>query len=163
MMEHKIKASLDDIPILEGYLHDAYFSAQDLHFDKGKGELTLKLERICYEQAEKGKFLFIIPILKFPWMESVLTVTDVKDVSKKKLKKKPELINGMHMLLSIERRKGDVLQIKSYGIRIDITVSDTCRIFIKDISLVKTKSKNIDFLKGVFRSLEEIEKLKIQA
>ncbi len=162
-MERKIKASLDDIPVLEGYLHDAYFSPEGLHFDKEKDEVTLKLERICYEQCEKGKFLFILPILKFPWMESVITVTDVKDVSKKRLKKKPELINGMHMLLSIERQKGNVIEIKSHGIRIDITISDTCRIFIKDISLVKTRPKNIDFFKGVFRSLEEIDKLKIQA
>jgi hypothetical protein len=61
-----LKASLKDIPILCGYLHDAYFKPEDIVFDTEKRCYTMDIERVCYERAERGKVLWIIPVVRYP-------------------------------------------------------------------------------------------------
>ena len=161
-MKQTLKASLDDIPLLCGYLHDASFTPGGLHFDREHRELTLRLERICYEQPKEGKVLLVIPVIRFPRVQSALTLTHVQDVSQEWISKRHTDLRDLHMLLDFTRRDERTVELRSHDLKVTAKVSGASRILLQDILAPSAKPSVTDFGTGVFHAMDEIEKLRIR-
>ena len=59
-----IQFGKDKIELLSAYLHDALLTLKDIEHDEQKRILKMELSRIYYEEPQKGKFLFLIPIIR---------------------------------------------------------------------------------------------------
>jgi len=161
MMDEMIKASVSDIPLLDGYLHDASFVPDDLRFDSDSRSVTLTLERICYERPERGKAMFIFNVIRFPWIESELTFSHVKGTEQKWSSGHLRQPGEQQMLLDLES-EANTIRLRSHALTLVITVEPDSVVTITDLSEPSAKRRVTDFGKCVFRSLEEIDKLRIK-
>jgi hypothetical protein len=157
-----LRATLDDVALLCGYLHDASFSTSDIKMHSDTKRFSLKLERICYEKREIVKALFFIPIIRYPWIDSCLTVTGVESFESVWRKKRQQRTDDRHLLLDIERKGNDRLEISSEDLRLSLVVTRSSRITLEDLSEPASGRKVTDFSRSVFRGIEEIDKLRVE-
>ena len=161
-MTELLRATLDDVPVLDGYLHDASFVPNDLEFDADAKTLKLPLERICYEKPERGKALFIFPVIRLPWIESLLTVTNVQDVVWEWKRGRDQHRDDGHMLLGLVHKK-DLLELRSPILLVTGRVSPDTRILLEDTSGPSVKRRVTDFGRTVFQAMDEIDRLRVRA
>ena len=72
-----LKASLKDISILDGYLHDSYFKPEDIVFNADQRCFTMDLERKSEDTIVLGSTHFKITLTVAPDFE--LTLTDAPE------------------------------------------------------------------------------------
>ncbi|MCC6547947.1 hypothetical protein IT570_12345 [Candidatus Sumerlaeota bacterium] len=156
-----ITGTVRDLPLLSGYLHDALFVPCAVKHDAERQHLRVPLERICYERAERGRFLGLCPIVRFPWIESVLCFTAVRAVEEKWVKRRKRDPGERQMLLEMGCLKSDVVAIEADELHLVVTVSPETTIGIDDIGKPSTRARTMDIGRGVFRSMAEIEKLRV--
>jgi len=161
-MHQMLKATLRDVPLLDGYLHDASFVPNDLEFDADAKTLRLPLDRICYEKAERRKVLLVFPVICFPGVECLLTITNVRDVVQNWKRGKPQDPDDLHTLLDLVH-ENHVLELRSDALVIRVTVSPDTGILLQDTSGSSTRTVVTDFAATVFRGMDEIEKLRVRA
>lgn len=157
---NEIKATLDDVDLLCGYLHDASFTPGGIAMDFQTERFSLDLERICYEKGEKGKALFLIPVIRCPWVASRLTVTGVLKVEEEWIDRKLDGPNDIHVLMDIEKKGNDTLEISSEGLRLRMTISESSQIILEDLSEPSAGRRVTDFARSVFRGMGEIQDLR---
>ena len=75
-----IRGSLEDIALITDYLHDSNIRVEDINHDSTTGLLLLKLHRCYYEGANEKKLLFLIPITRYPSVESEVRILKIKDI-----------------------------------------------------------------------------------
>ena len=158
-----MESTLQDVPLIAGYLHDAEFRPTDLAFDGEQGTLTLKLRRICYERPEKGRFLLLFPVIRFPWIESSLVVTGVRGLTQHWLKRWHADSGEPCLLLDVTRKDGSTLEFQSDFLTAKASISPGSRLLLEDLSDPLPGSKVIDCCRSVFRSMQEIERLRRNA
>ena len=132
-------------------------------FDADKQCFTIDLERVCYERAELGKVLWFIPVIRYPWILSRLTMTGVEDVEQKVVSRRLDGPDGKQQLMDIVQKADDRIELGSYGTRITLTVTSDFILILEDVPDSVTRSYTTDFSKGVFYGMNEINKLKINA
>lgn len=155
-----LKASIQDIGLLCGYLHDAYFKPEEVAFDSGKNLFSMPLDRVCYERGEPGKALFIFRVIRYPWMRSRLTITGVAEMNQKWKDRGVDGPGSTQQLLEIDAKDGKMIEIESAHLRIALAISEPVEVTLRDEAL-DTGRKVLDFSKGIFYGLDEIEKLRV--
>lgn len=155
-----IQASFDDIPLLSGYLHDATFTPSDINMDEERNIFILEMERIFYEGGRKGKFLFFIPVKRYPFVKTRLSITNVENISEEWLDSAFNEPKDKHCLLYIEKIEDDVIKISSDYLILKIKALKETVLFVEDIGGPSKKLNNIDFSGSIFRGLDLIEELK---
>jgi hypothetical protein len=156
-----LKASIQDIGLLCGYLHDAYFKPEEVAFDSGKNLFTMPLDRVCYERGEPGKALLIFRVIRYPWMRSRLSITGVTEMNTKRKDRGVDGPGSTQQLLEIEVKDAKTIEIESAHLRIALAISEPAEVTLRDEAL-DTGRRVLDFSKGVFHGLEEIEKLRVK-
>ena len=134
-----LRAKLDDVSLVCGYLHDASFQTSGIKMDSDAKQFSLKLERICYEKREAGKAFFFIPVIRYPWINSCLVVTGVERFETTSRNEHRKRTDGRHLLLDIERKGHDRLEISSDDLRLSLLVTPS----------------------SVFQGMEGIDKLRV--
>ena len=158
-----LKASLKDIPILSGYLHDAYFKPEEIAFDATKQCFTMNLERVYYEGAERGKFLWLIPVVRYPWIQSHITMIGVQQMDRKWQDQGVDGPDDKQLLMDIEQRSEKTIVLGSNHFKITLTVAQDFELTLVDESQPEDKPRVTDFSKGIFYGMDEINKLKVNA
>ncbi len=161
IMNQKLRAKALDIPLLSDYLHDANISINDISYDEVSKKFKLSLQRIAYESGQEGKMLWLIPVTRYPIIESILSVLDVKKMEMKWLDGAFKDDAGYpHQLLEITL-DNSILSLSSDMFIIYLSVSDSPEIFLEDISNPSDEKQITDLATGVFFGIEEIERLKM--
>lgn len=155
-----LRATLDDVDLLCGYLHDASFRTSGISMDSGAKRFSLKLERICYEKCQAGKAFFFIPVFRYPWIDSCLVVTGVERFESTCRAERHKRTDDRHLLLDIKRKGNDKLEISSDDLRLSLFVTRSSQITLEDLSEPSPGRKVTDFSRSVFRGMEEIDKLR---
>lgn len=161
--KNMIKASLEDIPILDGYLHDSYFKPDEVKFDSDKRCFAMDLERVCYERADPGKVLWFIPVIRYPWILSHLTMRGVEEIEQKVVSSRLDGPDGKQQLMDIVQKSDNHIELGSHGTKITLTLSSDFVLTLEDVPDSITSSRITDFSKGIFYGMDEINKLKIDA
>lgn len=157
---NELRATPDDAALLCGYLHDASFTPSGIEMNYAANRFTLSFERICYEKAQKGKVLFFMPVVRYPWIESRLTVTHVQTFEQEWLDRTFDRPSDKHILLDIEKEGDTTLIISSEGIRLRMGITPETEIILKDTSEPDTSRKITDFTHSIFRGMDQIEELR---
>lgn len=157
-----LKASLQDIPILDGYLHDAYFKPDDIAFNADKRCFTMDIERVCYERAMRGKVCFLIPVIRYPWIHSHITMNGVESVNQKWNDRGVDGPDNKQLLMDIENKSGNIIVFGSTHLRITLTVSSDFEFILIDEPKPEDVPLVIDFSKGIFYGMGEINKLRVE-
>jgi len=158
-----LRASLADIPILDGYLHDSYFKPDDVVFDADKRCVAMDIERVFYEGAERGKVLWFIPVIRYPYIRSRIIMTGVEKTEQKRKNRGVDGPDGKHLLMDIEQKSENTIELGSTHLRITLTVAPDFELTVVDDSEPKKGSRAMDFCKGIFHGLDEIDKLRVNA
>jgi len=153
-----LKATLKHVPLLAGYLHDAEFSVSDLVLDRERKTLALTLLRVCYEKPEKGRFLWVLPVIRHPWMKSRLTLTGVQSVAQQDLRGASQ--GEPCMLLDIVQPAMTTLELQATTALIRAEVSSDTGILIEDLGEPREGTRVIDFRRPAFTAMQEIEALR---
>ena len=154
-----LRGSVEDISLIGGYLHDGYFKPSGIAYDREHRRFSMILDRIWYEHGERGKFLFLIPVIRFPWMRSVLELTGVVSVDQRLIDRGVDGPAGEQLLMHIVEEEDGTIEIASTHIEIRLTISHDTEIVLEDREPVD-RPKAVDFFKCIFRSLPEVEKLR---
>lgn len=156
-----LKASLKDIPILDGYLHDSYFKPEDIAFNADKRCFTMDIERVCYERAERGKVLFFIPVVRYPWIRSHITMTGVESVSQKRHDRGVDGPDKKQMLMGIEHKSDNNIALGSSHFKITLTIAPDFELTLVDEPEPEDQPRMVDFFKGIFYGMDEVNKLRV--
>jgi hypothetical protein len=73
-MSQTLKAKPEDLPIVSDYIHDSYIDIESFNYDSNEKVFSFIITRICYEKWKKGRFLFLIPVVKYPKIDSQLSI-----------------------------------------------------------------------------------------
>ena len=158
-----IKASLEGIPILGGYLHDSYFKPDEVMFAADKRCFTMELERVFYERAERGKVLWLIPVVRYPWIQSHLTMTGVDNVEQERKNKGVDGPDNKQLLMDITQKSDSIIELGSTHFRITLTIASDFALTIVDDTESEHGPRIVDFSKGIFSGMDEINKLRVDA
>ena len=159
-----IKAFLENIPIMDGYLHDSYFKPKEMSFDEDKRCFAMNLERVCYEKAESGKVLWFIPVIRYPGILSRLTIYGVESMEQKIVSRRLDGPNGKQQLMDIVQTSDDKIELGSHGTKILLTITSDFVLTLEDVSDSFTNSFMTDFGKtSIFCGMDDIDKLKTEA
>jgi hypothetical protein len=156
-----LRATLADVDLLCGYLHDANFQTSDITMDSNAKLFSLKLERICYEKREVSKALFFIPVIRYPWINSRLAVTGVERLESTKTDKEKEQADDRHLLLDIRLKGNDRLEIASDDLRLSLFVTQSSQITLEDLADALPGRKVTDFSRSIFQGMAEIDRLRV--
>jgi hypothetical protein len=158
-----LKASLRDIPILDGYLHDAYFRPEDILFDPESRSCTVELERLYYERAEIAKFLWVIPFVRCPSIQSRLTMTGVDRRDETWHDNGVDGPDGKHLLLGIKQLSENSIELESPHFEIILTIDPDFGITLVDESESDKKKGAVFLFRCTLFDIDEIERLKVNA
>ena len=155
-----IRGSLEDIALISDYLHDSNIRVEDINHDSSTGILMLKLQRCYYEGANEKKILLLIPITRYPSVDSEVRILKIKNVEyqwKEKAFDDPSIEQN---LLNI-KVFGDKLTVELDYLYLQCKLDRFEYIRIVDTSEPSEKYKYTDFLAGPQESLlKDIEKLR---
>lgn len=134
-MNEIIKGTLHDMPTIGEYLRYSLFSSNDFSFNSSEQIFTLIVDRCYYEGAKQGKILFLIPIVKFPFVKSKITISGVKGISEKWTREIENKNDIQHRLCHwfYRYRKNQIGIISEY-LRLTIFISGSAHITVEDIA-----------------------------
>ena len=158
-----LKASQMDIPIIDGYLHDSYFKPEDIVFNADQRCFTMDIERVCYEQGKRGKTLFFIPVIRYPWIRSRLSMNGVEKMHPKWIGRGVDGPGNRQLLMDIEHKSEDTIVLGSTYLKIALTVAPDFELTLMDAPEPENGPWTIDFFKGIFRGMDEIDRLRVKA
>ncbi len=158
-----LKASLKQIPILEGYLHDSYFKPDAITFDPDKRCFAMDVERVYYEGAERGKVLWFIPVVRYPWIQSHLTMTGISQMDQKWHDRGVDGPDDKQLLMGIAQKSDDTIELGSTHFRITLSVTSDFELILLDEPEPEKGPRVTDFSKGIFYGMDEIDELRVDA
>lgn len=153
-----LRASLEHVALISAYLHDAVLDPNNVLFDRDKRLVSIELTRVWHEQGKKGKFLWIIPVYRYPWIQSVVTISNVEGCSIERTTEKEDDVDDV--LLYITMKNKGVLEFVSKCMRVSVTVTPTASISVRDISMPSNRYDAADVFAPIFRGLKEIDNLR---
>ncbi len=158
-----LKASLADIPILDGYLHDSYFKPEDIEFDAKKRCFSINLERVYYERAKRGKFLWLIPVVRYPWIQSRVTIKGVSKMDQKWIDRGVDGPDNKQLLMDIQHKSEDTIVLGSTHFKVTLTVAQDFELTLVYKLMSEHGPRITDFSRGIFYGMDEIDKLRMDA
>lgn len=160
-MRSKLRAKIEDIPLLGAYLHDSDFTPSDFHFDPGQNKFHIQIERIAYEEVERGKAFFIIPVVRYPKVSSRLVITGIEKMEIEWFDDAFNEPDDRHQLLELDTKDDKTIELFSEYMKIILSHGGRVELFLEDESDSGAKDAVTDFFGSVFEGLDEINKLRM--
>ncbi len=157
-----LKMNQADIMYLSAYLHDALLLASDIHLPQDDSVLRITLVRQCFEEPRRGRWLLVIPAIRYPAVDCELRVHDVESVDVKWANKGTSRDGFIHTVLEISLEENRFIFVTD-GVTLTATLISFRPIELEDISSPTEKSKFMDLFTSVSRFDEwkhEIDKLR---
>lgn len=160
--KQKLKVLTEDIPLISDYLHDANIAVNTINYDMKFQTFSMEINRISYEDSKKSKKFGIIPIVNYPTIVSLLSVSEVSEMRVKwsddVFKDDVGYPHSFHEIL-LDNDKS--IKIYSDYFEIVLLLSSTPEIILEDISEPSEENGVTDIGGSVFVGIEEIINLKI--
>jgi len=90
-------------------------------------------------------------------------MTGVEKMEQKRKNRGVDGPDGKHLLMDIEQKSENTIELGSTHLRITLTVAPDFELTVVDDSEPKKGSRAMDFCKGIFHGLDEIDKLRVNA
>ena len=121
----------------------------------------MPLTRVWYERGQRGKLCFIMPVIRYPWIRSLLTITGVTSMCHK-WKNRSDGSDDVQLLLDLATKDENSIELWSGDMSITLTVCPPVEFKIRDEAEMNAATRLIDFGTSIFYGLDEIEKLRIE-
>ncbi|MDQ7780331.1 MAG: hypothetical protein RDV41_11600 [Planctomycetota bacterium] len=157
-----IKARLTDIPVLSGYLHDAEMNLRDVNYVESDRSLHVRLLRIHHEEPKRGRFLFLFPVVRYRYMPSLLTVTQVAGIEFKRPGRRRGPPDVGLLLVCVCRRDNDDVCLETDSLDIVVHASADADLILQDDPKPQDRYCVVDLgRRPLFSGMDEIDKLRV--
>ena len=103
-----------------------------------------------YEKGEKGKALFLIPVVRYPWVRSYLRMFGVERMDQEWKDRKVEGPDEPQLLMDIEQKGRNKIELGSTHFKIILTVSERFELVLHDAPELLDMPRVTDFSGGVW-------------
>lgn len=163
-MKQTLKFHIDDIPLVSSYLHDSNIYIDSIERNIERRYFSMKVARVSYENAKSGRKFGIIPVTKYPSIDSLLSVSNVDSFKTKWFE--DTFINDVgypHELLEMNLERNYRIRMLSDCFEIILFCDAEPEFTLTDISEPSRKTALTDAVGEVFFRNEEIERLVVDS